>query len=127
MAAVGGSIREISIAGQNYSVASDTDVRLKLGGTKSTVHKNGDGSTRVTGEQEPWSLSDIDVSIDASSDQLVVLQRTANAMEFVPCTIKLIDSTVYQGNGLLVDDRDFSTAKAIMRLTLMGTGELTRQ
>jgi len=127
MAAVGGSILEVTIAGEHYAVASDSDVRLKLGGTKPTVHKNGDGSTRVTGEQEPWSLSDIDVSIDASSNQLVVLQRVANAMEHVTCTIELIDGTVYQGRGLLVDDRDFSTAKAVMRLNLMGDGELTLQ
>jgi len=45
----------------------------------------------------------------------------------VPCTINLVDGTVYQGNGLVVDNGGFSTAKATASLTLMGSGQLTKQ
>lgn len=124
---VGGSISALSIGGSDFAVASDSDVTLKLGGTKPTTHRNGDGTTRVTGEREDWSLSDIDVSIDASGNQLDFLQSVANALEMVPCTITLIDGTIWGGTGLPVDDRSFSTAKSVMRLSLMGSGQLIKQ
>ena len=123
----GGSITALSVGGQDFAVASDSDVSLKLGGTKPTTHRNGDGSTRVTGEREDWSLSDIDVSVDASAGQLDFLQIVANALELVPCTITLIDGTIYGGSGIPVDDRSFSTGKSVMRLSLMGSGQLTKQ
>lgn len=124
---VGGSVQAISIGGNDYSVAADSDVKLKFGGIKPTTRRNGDGSTRITGEREDWSLSDIDVSVDASSGQLDYLQSVANELEFVACTITLIDGTVYQGQGIPVGDHDFSTAKSVVSLTLMGSGALTRQ
>jgi hypothetical protein len=123
----GGSISALSIGGQDFAVASDCDVSLKMGGTKPTTHRNGDGTTRVTGAREDWALSDIDVSIDASENQLDFLQSVANALELVPCTITLIDGTIYGGSGIVADDRSFSTAKSVMRLSLMGSGQLTKQ
>ncbi len=125
--AAGGSISSLSIGGNDFSVASDCDVGLRIGGLKPTTHRNGDGTTRVTGEQEDWALNDIDVSVDASSGQLQFLQSVANQLEPVNCTITLIDGTIYQGSGLPVSDRDFSTAKSVMRLSLMGSGQLTKQ
>jgi hypothetical protein len=127
VSAVGGSIQAVSIGGTDFSVAADADVMLDLGGTKPTVHRNGDGSSRVTGEEVPWSLSGIEVAIDASRNQLVFLQSVAHSMEFVNCTITLVDGTTYQGLGMVVDDRAYSTAKATMPLALMGSGELTSQ
>jgi hypothetical protein len=130
MAAVGGSILSVSIDSVDFAVAADAEVTLKLGGTKVTARRSGSGATRYTGEEEDWALSGIEVSIDLSRDDvnpLDYLQRVADTLEPVPCTITLIDGTVYQGNGLVVDDHDFSTAKATAGLTLMGEGKLTKQ
>jgi hypothetical protein len=130
MAAVGGSIASVSIDSVDYAVAADADVALKMGGTKVTARRSGSGATRYTGEEEDWSLSGIEVSIDLGRNDvepLDYLQRVADALEAVPCTITLIDGTVYSGMGLVVDDHDYSTAKATAGLTLMGQGKLTRQ
>jgi len=127
MSALGGSISAISIGGSDFAVASDSDVSVKLGGFKPSTHRNGDGTSRVTGEREDWALGDIDVSIDASGNQLDYLQSVANALEMVPCTITLVDGTIWGGKGIVVDDRSFSTAKTTMRLSLMGSGQLTKQ
>lgn len=124
---VGGSIAAVSIGGQNFAVASDCDVGLNLGAIKPTTRRNGDGTTRVTGERQDWSLTDIDLSIDASADQLSFLASIANALELTNCTITLIDETVYQGNGIPIGDFSFSTGKSVLRLSLMGEGQLTKQ
>jgi len=123
---VGGSVQEISIAARNFAVASDADVKLNLGAMKPTAHRNGNGSTRYTYERQSWSLSELEVSIDASGDQLQFLQDIANSLEPVDCTITLADDTIYQGVGR-PDLGDYSTAKATISLALVGSGQLTRQ
>lgn len=127
MAAVGGSIAAVSIDGRNFPVTADADVSLKLGGKKISPAANGNGTARYLGEVECWSLSGVDVSIDQDQDDIGFLQRNADAMVAVNCTISLIDGTVYQGKGLVADDHAFSTAKATASLTLMGEGKLTQQ
>jgi hypothetical protein len=124
---VGGPVEHISVDSRAFSVAADSDPQLKLGGFKTTVRRNGNGTSRVTGERVPWSVSDIDVSIDLDNDDLGFLQRTANGLEPVTCTITLVDGTTYQGEGLVVDEIAFSTQKATARISLMGKGELTSQ
>ena len=127
MASVGGSIKAITIDGRPFSVAADADVALKRGGKKITVASNGDATARYLGEVEPWSLSGIDVSIDNNKDDAGFLQANADAMTAVNCTIELIDGNVFQGKGIVADDHDFSTAKAVTGITLMGEGNLTSQ
>lgn len=127
MSAVGGSVQEVSIAGQGFAVASDADVGLILGGWKNTTHKNGSGTTRVTSEWVDWSLSDIALSIDTRSNQLAFLQSVANEMELVPCVITLADGSKYAGDGILVGDLELSTANTTMPVTLSGTGQLLRE
>jgi hypothetical protein len=152
MAMVGGSIKRLELAGRNFSVAADADVRLKLGGTKVTAVRNGDGSTRYVGEEEDWALLGVTVAIDASANAeapqlptgrgwasrdvsidtsnknaLYFLQDIVREMDPVPCAIELIDGTIFHGSGLVVGDREYSTAKATMTLDIMGSGELTKQ
>lgn len=127
MASVGGSIKEITIDGRPFAVAADADVKLKLGGKKVEVQANGNGTARALGTVEPWSLSDIDIAVDHDKGDADFLQANADAMEFVTCTIELIDGTVFQGSGLVADDHDYSTAKATTGLTLMGQDKLTAQ
>lgn len=127
MAAVGGSIKGIEIDGRPFSVTTDADAKVKLGGKKVAVEANGDATVRVLGTVEPWSISDIDIAIDHDKDDAGFLQEKADNMELVPCTITYIDGTTYQGKGIVADDHDFSTAKATSGITLMGEGKLTPQ
>ena len=127
MAIVGGDIFGVSIAGVNFSVASGSNGTLTLGGYKPTTRRMGDGSTIVTGEAFDWSMNDVDLAIDASSNQLDYLQSVANALELVPITVTLVDGTVYQGKGIPTDDHPYSTAKATATVTIMGAGQLTKQ
>jgi hypothetical protein len=127
MAAVGGSIATVAIDGRNFPVTADADVALKLGGKKVTPTPNGNGTARYLGEVECWSLSGVDVSIDQDQDDIGFLQKNADAMTAVNCTITLIDGTVYQGKGIVSDAHDYSTAKATAGLTLMGEGQLSAQ
>ncbi len=127
MASVGGSVKAFTVDSRPFSVAADADVTLRIGGTKVTVAINGDGTPRYLGEVEGWSLSGIDAAIDNNRDDLGFFQRIANAMAEVPCTITLIDGTVFQGKGIVADDHNYSTAKATAGMSLMGGGQLTPQ
>lgn len=127
MASVGGSIKEITVDGRPFAVAADADVKVKFGGKTVEVQSNGNGTARALGTEGPWSLSDIDISIDTDAGDGEFLQANADAMEFVACTIEYIDGNVYQGSGLVAGDHDYSTAKATVGLTLMGEGKLTKQ
>lgn len=127
MTALGGSIAEVAIDGRNFAVAADADVALTLGGKKVTVNPNGNGTARYTAEVTAWGLKGIDLAIDNDQDDLGFLQRNADAMTPVNCTITLVDGTVYQGKGIVADEHDYSTAKATAGLTLMGEGQLTKQ
>jgi hypothetical protein len=127
MAALGGSISAVSVDGRNFPVTADADVALKLGGKKIDVQANGNGTARYLGTVEPWSLKGIDIAIDHNQDDQGFLQRNADAMTAVNCTITLVDGTVFQGKGIVADDHDYSTAKATTGLTLLGEGQLSKQ
>jgi hypothetical protein len=127
MALVGGSIQAVSIGGTDFAVTADADAKLRLGGTKLSPQRYGNGTTIFTGSTEPWSLTDLEIGIEADRGHLQFLQSVASAFDPVPCTITLVDGTVYSGMGELVDDHDFSTAKATATISLMGSGQLTKQ
>jgi len=127
MASVGGSVKAFTVDSRPFSVAADADVELKIGGNKVTVEMNGDGTPRYLGAVEGWSLSNIDAAIDNDRDDLGFLQGIANAMKEVPCTIELIDGTVFQGKGIVADDHNYHTGKATAGIMLAGGGTLTPQ
>ena len=127
MAISGGDLARVAIAGQSFSVASGSSGSIRLGGYKPTSRRMGDGSTIFTGELEDWSMSGMDLAIDASGGQLDFLQSTANALEAVPCEVELNDGTVYSGSGLVVDSYDYNTATTTVTLSMMGAGQLLKQ
>ena len=99
MAIVGGDILDVGVAGVHFAVASGSAGKLTLGGYKPTTRRMGGGSTIITGERFDWSMTDVDLAIDASSNQLDYLQSVANALAFVAITIaggygRNIDDTV---------------------------------
>lgn len=122
----GGSIESCSIKGRGFSVATDADVSLKLGGFEKEVQSNGDGTTRTIKTRVPWSLSGIAVSIDHSNGDLEFLQAIADSNEMVACSVTLVDGTTYTGTGTLTGELAASTQNATAEVALGGSGTLTK-
>lgn len=123
--ATGGSIESVTIGGLYYSAATDNDAQLKLGGYEKEIVSNGDGTTRTIMRRVPWMISDLE--LNCNSDDLRNLQDVQNNPNDVPCTVTLVDGTVYQGTGSVVGELPKSTMNSTVSTGLSGPGELTPQ
>lgn len=127
MAAVGGSIESISIAGRNFAVASDAEANRKLGGFENEVAANGNGTARIVKTRVPWSLDGITVEVDDSRGDQEFLQDIANGNEFVAVSMTLASGFTYQGQGVITGEMQASSQNASASISLMGPGEMSRQ
>ena len=124
---VGGSILSVSIRGRLYSVASDADVSMDLGGFSNEVQANGDGTARMIKTRKPWMLEGIVVVLDNDRGDLQELQNISDGNTYVPITIELVSGHVYQGKGTVSCDLKGSTQNATATITLAGKEKLTQQ
>ena len=127
MSAVGGSILEIAIRGRTFAVAADADATIDLGGFSNEVKANGNGTARLIKTRKPWMVSGVKVAIDNTRSDREFLKQIADAQDFVPCTITLVDGITYQGRGILVGDFNGSSADATAEIGLSGPGDATQQ
>jgi hypothetical protein len=127
MAAVGGSIESISIAGRNFAVASDAEANRKLGGFENEVQANGDGTARIVKTRVPWAVDGLQVEIDDTRGDQEFLQSIADGKDFVAITMTLASGFTYQGTGIVSGEVQGSTQNATASLTMSGPGEMTRQ
>lgn len=127
MPAIGGSIQSISIRGRLFPVASDAEANINLGGFQNEVASNGNGTARLLKTRVAWMVDGLQVEIDHGRADLEFLQEIADGLEFVDFTIELVDGTVYQGEGQLVDEIQASTQSATATITAHGQQKLTQQ
>ena len=112
MAAVGGSIRELSLQGRNFAVLADNDVSRKIGGSENSVEANGDGTGRLIKNQMPFNLDGVSVACDDSRGDQEFVQDIADSNDFVTGTITYADGSVWQGNVQVVGEIVHSNANA---------------
>jgi hypothetical protein len=124
---VGGSILSVSIRGRLYSVASDADVSMDLGGFSNEVSSNGDGTARIIKTRKAWMLENISVVLDPDRNDLEELQNISDGNIYVPITIELVSGHVYQGKGTVSGDLKGSTQSTTASITLSGKDKLTQQ
>jgi hypothetical protein len=127
MPAIGGSIQSISIRGRLFPVASDADANIQLGGFQNEVSPNGNGTARLLKTRVAWMVDGLQVELDHGRADLEFLQEIADSLEFVDFTIELVDGTVFQGEGQLVDEIQGSTQSATATITVHGQQKLTQQ
>ena len=87
MAAIGGSIQEVSIGGRIFPVAADADATRKLGGFSNEIQPNGDGSARKVMTRQAWEIGGLTLSLDADRGDHEYLQSVADAKSYVDITV----------------------------------------
>jgi hypothetical protein len=127
MSAVGGSIESVNLNGRTFAVAADADVNRKLGGFENEVLANGDKSARLIKTATPFGLEGLQVEVDDDRGDHEFLQDLANTKGFFPLNITYASGSVWQGDGQITGDLQFSNQSATASINLMGTGTLTSQ
>lgn len=126
-APIGGSIENISVDNQLFSVAADADATMSLGGYSNEIQPNGDKTSRIIKTVIPWAISGLTVAVDDASANQEFLQRIADGNQYVPITIRMASGVTYQGTGTIVDNLERSTQSATVTLSLSGQGTLSQQ
>jgi hypothetical protein len=127
MAAVGGSIESIILAGRNFAVTTDAESQRKLGGFEIEVQANGDGSARIIKTRVPLMLEGITVEIDDDRGDQEYLRDLTNLNDFFPIVISYASGSDYQGTAQIVGETTASSQNASASISLSGPGILTKQ
>lgn len=127
MAAVGGSIESISLAGRNFAVAADAEAQRKLGGFENDVQANGDGNARIIKTRVPLSIDGLTLEVDDDRGDHEYLQTLANATDFFAIAITYASGATYQGRAQITGELQASSQNATAAVSLMGPGLLTKQ
>ncbi len=127
MAAVGGSIESISLAGREFPVTADADAGRKIGGFENETQSNGNGTTRLIKTRVSWSLDGVVVEIDDSRGDHEFLQELIDRPDDFPTAITYASGITYNGTGQIVGENPASSQSASAPVSLMGPGVLTPQ
>jgi hypothetical protein len=129
MAAVGGSIESVSIAGRTFAVAADAEGNRSLGGFSNEVQANGDGSARQVKTRNPWEVSGLTLVVDDDRGDHEFLQDVADGSGFEAVAITFASGSTYQGEGTLSGGEmiQFNTQNSTADVTLSGPGKMTAQ
>lgn len=127
MAAIGGSILEITLFGRIFAVAADAEAQRKLGGWENEVQANGDGGARIVKTRVPLSITGLTVEVDDSRGDDEFLQELADEKDFFEISITYASGITYQGSAIITDTKETSSQNATCSISLSGPGKLTRQ
>jgi hypothetical protein len=127
MAAVGGSISEVSLAGRIFPVAADAEAQRKFGGFENEVQSNGDGTARMIKTRVPLSLTGLTIEIDDSQEDGEFLQSLANATDYFALSITYASGVTYMATAMITGEMQISSQSQTASVDLMGPGELKKQ
>lgn len=127
MAAIGGSIEEITLSGRSFAVAADAEAQRKLGGFENEVLANGNGTARIIKTRVPLSIDGLTIEVDDSRADQEFLQDLVNRNDFFVVAITYASGITYQGTAQIVGENPASSQSATAAISLMGPGVLTKQ
>lgn len=127
MAAIGGPIESVTLAGRSFAVAADAESQRKLGGFENEIQPNGDGTARLVKSRVPWMVDGLTVECDDSRGDQEFLQALQNRNDYFPVTVTYSSGETYQGTGQITGEVQVSNQGATAALSLGGPGGMTRQ
>ncbi|MCP4566693.1 MAG: hypothetical protein GY841_03825 [FCB group bacterium] len=128
MTAIGGPLRNISVAGREFRAAGDATIAMKLGGDENEVSPNGDKSTaRIVKTTAAWTATGGALEFDSNLGDQEFLQEIADGNDFVVIAITLQSGVVYQGTGIVTGELALDSAATTGVTNFGGPGKLTKQ
>ena len=127
MAATGGSIESVTIAGREFPATADADVGRKLGGFESSIEPNGNGTARKILARSVPGFSGIVVECDDARGDQEFAQDIANSPDFVPVFVTYLSGAVYQGRGTIIGELVYNNQSSTLSFDIGGEGKFTQQ
>ena len=126
MAAIGGSIESVTLAGRKFAVAADSESNRKRGGFENEVQANGNGTARIIKTSVPLMLDGLAVEVDDTRGDHEYLQDLADLNDFFTVSITYASGVSYAGTAQIVGELQASSQNATASVTLSGPGVLKR-
>lgn len=120
MAAVGGPIRDITIAGRTFQVDGENEIEMFLGGWTNEIVSNGDGSARLIKTPKTGQANKLPLVIDDSRGDEAFIQEVMNKHELVVVSFTDINENVYVGEMQLVGDAMTNKRTMVKEVDLQG-------
>jgi len=127
MTAVGGSLESVTLAGRYFAVAADAESNRKIGGFENEVQMNGDGTARLIKTRVPFMVDGLQLDVDDFAGDHEFLQELADRNDFFEMSATYASGAVWQGNGQITDELQFSNQSSTCAVSMQGTGTLTQQ
>lgn len=127
MAAIGGSVESITIAGREFAVTADADTNRKLGGSENEVQMNGNGTGRIIKTPVPSGLTGLVVQCDDTRGDHEFLQEVKDGNDFVPTAVTYAGGQTYQGTAIITGELTYSSQSATCAFDMQGAGTFTKQ
>ena len=127
MTAIGGPLQSVTLDGRNFAVAADAEIQRKVGGFENEVQANGDATSRMIKTPVPWMLGGIMVSVDDIRGDHEYLQELANRSDYFPIAATYTSGAIWQGEGQITGELQFSNQSSTASVELSGEGVLSQQ
>lgn len=115
-----GAFESIVIGGRRFPCKSDDSPKVSLKGKENETIMHGDGSHHVKQTWVPGHISDINVIIDDTRDDLGFLQNLQDKGELVPITATKVSGAVLSGNVQIIDKIEIDEGESTVELNLEG-------
>lgn len=120
MAAVGGPIKDVTIAGRTFQVDGENEIEMFLGGWTNEIVSNGDGSARLIKTPKTGQANKLPLVIDDSRGDEAFIQEVMNKHELVVVSFTDINENVYVGEMQLVGDAMTNKRTMVKEVDLQG-------
>lgn len=127
MAATGGSVESVTIAGREFPATADADVSRKLGGFEGSLSPNGNGTARKILTRVTPQFTGIVVECDDARGDQEFAQAVADNPEMVPVFVTYLTGAVYQGSGTIVGELVHNNQASTLSFDIGGEGTFTKQ
>jgi hypothetical protein len=127
MAAIGGSIEEITLDDRPFTLAADSEAARILGGYENEVLPNGNRTSRLIKKIKQGGFDGMRLSCDNDRGDQEYVQDLANAKRFFRMHLTGTDGTVYQGRCQITGDIQYDYQTATLTVNLMFDGVITQQ
>lgn len=127
MAAIGGSVESINVAGREFAVTADADTNRKLGGTENEIQMNGNGTGRIIKTPVASGLTGMVVQCDDTRGDHEFLEEVKNGNDFVPTAVTYASGETYQGTAIITGELQFSSQSSTCAFDMQGAGTFTKQ
>jgi hypothetical protein len=127
MGAIGGPVREMSFAGRTVKADAESPPKFKPSMVSKERKKNGDGTSRKTGKEIPWSCTGGQWEVDNTNGDFEFMTEQTKNPDDKDITFELFDGTTFLCVGDVEGDIEYDPQNATMTFDVSGDGDLTPQ